>query len=145
MTINKTKSRKRQTYLGIGVIAVILAVLSGIAWMVRTPQTNFPRNVSVQQAYQLYEQGTFVLDVRTQEEWDQYHAPNTTLIPLDVLPDRLAEIPADQQVVVVCRSGNRSQVGRDILLDAGFEQVTSVDGGLQAWGAAGYPLEGSLP
>jgi len=39
----------------------------------------------------------------------------------------------------VCRSGNRSKQGRDILLDAGFTQVTSMAGGLNEWKAAGYP------
>jgi len=42
---------------------------------------------------------------------------------------------------VVCRSGNRSQQGRDILLAAGFMQVTSMDGGMNAWQTSGYPIE----
>ena len=68
--------------------------------------------------------GAFILDVRQPEEWNEFHAPNTTLIPLDQLATRLNEVPRDRQVVVVCRSGNRSQQGRDILRNAGFEQVT---------------------
>ena len=81
------------------------------------------------------------MDVRTQEEWDEYHAPNTTLIPLDQLEQRVNELPKDQEIVVVCRSGNRSQTGRDILLNAGFEQVTSMAGGLSSWRSSGYPVE----
>jgi rhodanese-related sulfurtransferase len=53
----------------------------------------------------------------------------------------LNEVPRDRQIVVVCRSGNRSQQGRDILLNAGFEQVTSMTGGLNEWRASGYPVE----
>jgi rhodanese-related sulfurtransferase len=49
-------------------------------------------------------------------------------------------VPADKQVVVVCRSGNRSATGRDILLGAGLPSVTSMAGGVNDWGAAGYPL-----
>ena len=45
----------------------------------------------------------------------------------------------DKEVVVVCRSGNRSQQGRDSLREAGFEQVTSLAGGLKEWVALGYP------
>jgi rhodanese-related sulfurtransferase len=41
---------------------------------------------------------------------------------------------------VICRSGNRSAQGRDILLAAGYE-ATSVDGGMTAWRAAGLPVE----
>jgi rhodanese-related sulfurtransferase len=40
--------------------------------------------------------------------------------------------------VVVCRSGNRSAEGRDILLDNGFTQVTSMAGGMNEWAAGGY-------
>lgn len=97
--------------------------------------------ISVDQAHALYEDGTFVLDVRTQEEWNDFHIPNTTLIPLDQLESRLSEVPADQEIVVVCRSGNRSQAGRDILKQAGYENVTSMAGGVTAWRSAGYPIE----
>ena len=91
----------------------------------------------------MYQQsGTFVVDVRTQEEWDEYHAPNTTLIPLDQLPNRLSEVPKDKEILVVCRSGNRSQQGRDILLSAGYN-ATSMTGGLKEWYAKGYPIEGA--
>lgn len=100
------------------------------------------REVNVDEAYQMYQEGVFVLDVRTQEEWDEYHAPNTTLIPLDQLPARLSELPKDREILVVCRSGNRSQQGRDILLDAGFT-ATSMAGGLREWYAKGYPIEGA--
>ena len=97
--------------------------------------------ISVNEAYSMYQNGAFVLDVRTQEEWNEFHAPNTTLIPLDQLASRLSEVPRDRQIVVVCRSGNRSQQGRDILINAGFEQVTSMTGGLNDWRASGYPVE----
>jgi rhodanese-related sulfurtransferase len=82
------------------------------------------------------------LDVRTQEEWDEYHVPNTTLIPLDQLPNRLSEVPKDKEIVVICRSGNRSQQGRDILLNAGYT-ATSVTGGVKEWYAKGYDIEGA--
>ena len=100
-----------------------------------------PREISVNEAYNKYQNGAYVLAVRTQEEWDDFHAPNTTLIPLDQLASRLHEIPRDKEIVVVCRSGNRSQQARDILLNAGFQQVTSMQGGLNEWRASGYPVE----
>jgi rhodanese-related sulfurtransferase len=87
------------------------------------------------------QRGAFVLDVRTPEEWNEFHAPNSTLIPLDQLASRLSEVPRDRQIVVVCRSGNRSQQGRDLLLNAGFEQVASMAGGLNEWRANGFPIE----
>ena len=100
------------------------------------------REVSVDEAYGMYQSGVFVLDVRTQEEWEEYHAPNATLIPLDQLQARINEVPKDQDILVVCRSGNRSQQGRDILLAAGYH-ATSMIGGLKEWYAKGYPIEGA--
>ncbi len=100
-----------------------------------------PGEISVQDAFAKRESGAFILDVRQPEEWNQVHIPGATLIPLGELPNRLSEVPADQEVVVVCRSGNRSQQGRDILLKAGYEQATSMAGGMNQWQAAGYPTE----
>ena len=107
----------------------------------RNNNTPLASTVSVREAYELAQKGAFVLDVRTVEEWNEFHAPDSTLIPLDQLPSRLNEVPRDRQIVVVCRSGNRSQQGRDILLNAGFVQVTSMAGGLNEWRASGFPIE----
>lgn len=86
------------------------------------------------------EQGTLILDVRTPQEWNQGHVPGATLIPLDELESRLSELPQDEEIVVICRSGNRSATARDILLRAGFPAVTSVAGGFNDWTATGYEV-----
>ena len=125
----------------IGILLVVALIVFVILQSGGGGNASLPREISVDEAYGKYQGGAFVLDVRTQEEWNEYHAPNTTLIPLDQLPARLNEVPHDQEIVVVCRSGNRSQQGRDILLNAGFEQVTSMTGGLNEWRTKGYPIE----
>ncbi len=79
--------------------------------------------------------------MRTPEEWNDGHVPGATLIPLDELEARLSELPQDEDIVIICRSGNRSAAGRDILLSAGFDSVTSVAGGFNEWMANGYPSE----
>jgi rhodanese-related sulfurtransferase len=99
-----------------------------------------PAEVDVAKAKELQAAGAFVLDVREPSEWVEGHIEGATLIPLGELESRVAEVPADKQVVVVCRSGNRSATGRDILLGAGLPSVTSMAGGVNDWGAAGYPL-----
>lgn len=101
--------------------------------------TALPAEVSVSEALALRESGAFILDVRQPEEWDAVHIPDATLIPLGELASRVSEVPRGQQVVVVCRSGNRSAQGRDILLGAGFPSVTSMAGGMNDWAASGYP------
>ena len=83
-----------------------------------------------------------MLDVRGPDEWEDFHMPRATLIPLGELPGRLSEIPTDRDIVVVCRSGNRSQEGRDILLEAGFTNVSSMAGGMNKWRSQGLPTEG---
>jgi len=144
-TRRKRNAQKQLPWLWIGIIGILLIALVGITVVSQSSSQTLQSEISIKEAHQKYQEGAFVLDVRTQEEWDEYHAPNTTLIPLDELPARVDEVAQDQEIVVICRSGNRSQVGRDILLEAGFEQVTSAAGGLKAWSEAGYPIEGTRP
>ncbi len=83
----------------------------------------------------------FVIDVREQWEYDEGHIPGVTLIPMGEIPDRLAEIPTDKEVIVTCRSGNRSGQITDFLRDQGYDNIHNMDGGIVAWDAAGYEVE----
>ncbi|MGC8781911.1 MAG: rhodanese-like domain-containing protein, partial [Anaerolineae bacterium] len=68
---------------------------------VRTPaRPALPAEVSVAEAARLRASGAFILDVRTVGEWNEYHVPGSTLIPLDQLGNRLAEVPRDREIVV---------------------------------------------
>jgi rhodanese-related sulfurtransferase len=133
----------KSSRLGLWVLVALLVLVAAVLYIQFAPGPQAPQGatISAQEAFEKSNQGAFLLDVRTQEEWDEFHVPGTTLIPLDELPDRLAEVPEDREIVVICRSGNRSQEGRDILVDAGFTQVSSMSGGLKEWGSLGYPLE----
>ena len=123
---------------GVLLIAVIFGIITQNA---NAPAGTLPLEISVPEAHQYYQDGAFILDVRTQEEWDEGHIPGATLIPLDELGMRLSELPQDEEIIIICRSGNRSAVGRDTLLNAGFESVTSVAGGFNQWVANGFPAE----
>lgn len=126
------------TWVGIGMVVVVAVAL--VYFLIpRQGAGAMPAEISVSDAYAKRESGAYILDVRQPEEWDQVHIPGATLIPLGELQSRLSEVPRDQEVVVVCRSGNRSQEGRNILKNAGYEQVTSMAGGVNQWQAAGYP------
>lgn len=138
----KVKQQHKGTSIWVwaAIAAVVILVLGGGYWLSRPATSSAPRTeITVAQAVEKWKAGTFLLDVRTPEEWADVHVEGTTLIPLDDLPNRLSELPKDKEIVVICRSGNRSQQGRDILLDAGFTQVSSMAGGLKEWTAAGYP------
>ena len=136
----KKQSQKKTTpvwewiLIGIVVIAAIVVLYNRFG-----PQPA-ALTVTVSQAAEKRDQGAFMLDVREQSEWNDFHMPGATLIPLGELPDRLAEVPKDQEIVVVCNSGNRSQTGRDILLNAGFKNVSSMAGGMQEWRSDGLPV-----
>ncbi len=137
------KSKQNSTWLiaGLAVLAV-LAIIGFIYLNNGDSPTqeaiNNPLEISVDEAAAKRDEGAFILDVRQPEEWQEYHVPGSTLIPLDQLASRLDEVPEDQEIVVVCRSGNRSQEGRDILRNANFSSVTSMAGGLNEWAARGY-------
>ncbi len=142
---NNTEYRRRPALMRPGVQISILVIIGLIIFIILqsggSDGNSLPREINVDEAYGKYQSGTFVLDVRTLEEWNEFHAPNSTLIPLDQLAARISELPRDKEIVVVCRSGNRSQQGRDILLNAGFQQVSSMAGGLTEWRTKGYPIE----
>jgi rhodanese-related sulfurtransferase len=94
--------------------------------------------VDVATAAAMQADGAFLLDVRQPDERAPRPYRGATLVPLGTSP-RTAELPTDRRIVVVCRSGNRSAQGRDVLLAAGFPAVTSMAGGMNDWVAAGQP------
>jgi rhodanese-related sulfurtransferase len=82
-----------------------------------------------------------VIDVREPVEFAGGHLACARLIPLAELEQRLGELPGDQPIVVVCKSGKRSGQGASLLQAKGFKQVSTLEGGLTAWAAAGLPLD----
>lgn len=73
-----------------------------------------------------------ILDVRESYEWQEGHIPGARHIPLGELPDRLNELNAGQETVVVCWSGGRSSRACDFLASAGY-RVTNLKGGMSSW------------
>jgi rhodanese-related sulfurtransferase len=137
------KSNKSNVWMWAALAVVLLIVTGGFLFNEINGSTakiaSLPAEVSIARAGELREAGAFMLDVREPMEWDEFHMPGATLIPLGQLASRVNELPKDQEIVVVCRSGNRSQEGRDILLRAGFENVTSMSGGMIQWRSMGLP------
>jgi rhodanese-related sulfurtransferase len=79
----------------------------------------------------------YLLDVREPDEWAAGHAPGAHHLPMMDVPARMGDIPADTDVVVVCRSGGRSGQVVSYLLGHGWDNVRNLDGGMQSWAAAG--------
>jgi len=84
--------------------------------------------------------GATVLDVREPYEYEAGHVDGALLMPLAQTVQLAADLPKDEPVYVICRSGNRSLSASQALVDAGFQDVRNVDGGMIAWQAAGLPI-----
>jgi len=81
----------------------------------------------------------FVLDVRTDGEWNGGHIDGARHVQLGLLPNQLADVPKDRPVAVVCGSGYRSSIASSVLKRSGYENIINVMGGMGAWKAAGLP------
>lgn len=83
----------------------------------------------------------FILDVRTEEEYDAGHIADSVLIPHTELSTRLDEVPKDISILVYCRSGQRSAIASQELVDNGYSEVYNMEGGIVEWQNAGYPVQ----
>ena len=80
-----------------------------------------------------------ILDVRTVSEYESGHLKGSINIPVEVLRGRLSELNPDDELLVYCRTGNRSTTAVGILRENGYDRVYHMDGGIVAWNAAGFP------
>jgi hydroxyacylglutathione hydrolase len=81
-----------------------------------------------------------VLDTRGQDEWESGHIAGSLHIYVGHLEQRLAEVPGDKPIAVICNVGHRAGLGASILLRAGYPEVYNVLGSVRAWIAAGFPV-----
>lgn len=80
--------------------------------------------------------GAQLIDVRETGEWNAGHAPQAVHIPTSQVQSRLNRLKKDKDVIVVCRSGNRSRAVTSQLRKQGYEAF-NLSGGLRAWQSAG--------
>jgi len=93
---------------------------------------------------QMVEEPPFIVDVRQPEEYTEGYIEGAINIPLRELAQNLDQLPAGEPIVLVCGSGHRSTVGMVALQMLGFEEVTSLAGGIKAWKAAELPVTSML-
>lgn len=89
----------------------------------------------------LEKEGCELVDVREGVEWAGGRIRGARHIPLGQLEERIAEVAGERPVVVMCRSGKRSQRGAEILREKGHQGVVELEGGYQAWEQAGLETE----
>jgi hydroxyacylglutathione hydrolase len=85
--------------------------------------------------------GALIVDVRAASEFAQERISGAVNIPYHDLPERLAELPTEQPILLHCASGVRSQIAASVLERHNFSHFAHLEGGLDAWKAAGYPVE----
>jgi rhodanese-related sulfurtransferase len=83
--------------------------------------------------------GALVIDVRQPDEYEAGHVPGARPIPLAEVPDRIGELPADETILVICRSGARSLAAAEFLDQQQFQAV-NVAGGTLAWIESGREI-----
>ncbi len=90
------------------------------------------------------EESTYVLDVRSPEEYASGHVPGAVNIPYDQVASRIAEVPKDKDVVLYCKSGRRAGIAAEVLASQGYERLQHLEGDIVAWVEKGRPVETPL-
>lgn len=108
-------------------------------------QTNTIHTISVQEFKKRWDQNPnlCLIDVREPDEWQEAHIPGAKLIPKDELPKVATSILKEQNqpIYLHCRGGIRSLYAAQKLLELGYLDVYSLDGGITEWANAGFPIE----
>jgi rhodanese-related sulfurtransferase len=99
------------------------------------------RTISVAELKDRLERGDGVLlDVREYPEYTEAHLPNTRLVPLGELRAQPELAGAGGEALILCRSGRRAREAAEVLSRHGKVEPVVVEGGIEAWKAAGYPV-----
>jgi rhodanese-related sulfurtransferase len=107
----------------------------------KNPLEPFTR-ISVQEAKEMIERGGVqFIDTREMHEHVAGHAPGTTVIPHLKVSDRVSELEPDKDILFICQKGQRSALACEFAAASGFTRLFNVEGGHDAWVAAGYPME----
>lgn len=75
----------------------------------------------------------FLLDVRQPQEFEYAHIAGSVLIPLSLIPLKLNELDPEQEIIVICHHGIRSQQAAHYLEEHGFKNIVNLKGGIAAW------------
>lgn len=109
----------------------------------KTAKPSAIQNLQAEAVYALHQQhapGVVFLDVRQPMEWKEGTIPGSKKVSLDQLGAQLGKLDKSLTYVLVCRSGNRSQMAARQMEKAGFARLSNFQGGMLAWNRLGYPV-----
>lgn len=124
-----------------GKYAFTLGSASGAITVIELSRPNYVAVTADEGAKILENLHPFILDVRTPQEYQQIHIQGTTLIPIQQLQARIAELESKkhEDVFLYCATGNRSTVAARILANRGFKRIYNLRYGVYDWARKGYP------
>ena len=125
-------------------LVVIIAVSALIIYytQIHLPSTTISfGDITVEEAKSLVESNVslIIVDVRTREEYDSGHIEGAILIPVSELEGRINELSKEEELLIYCRTGNRSSNSVNILKANGYTKIFHMNDGIIAWIQAGYP------
>ena len=86
------------------------------------------------------DEGTYLLDIRSEAEVVHGMLPDSTHLPMHLIPLRMNDFPKDKEIVLYCRSGARSYHACMYLMQQGMKNVINLKGGIIDWARQGYQI-----
>lgn len=107
-----------------------------------SPEETLPQVSLVQARAELDAGQAMMIDIRESQEHATGVAQGVVLLPMSQLAQRVAEIPkhADQPVLLICNTQNRSRAVTEALQESGFTNIRYVSGGMSEWAKRGWPM-----
>lgn len=98
----------------------------GVAWRVKELEAD-------EAVAKLKDDSFKLVDVRTKEEYDADHVPNSVLLPVDELPHRYQELGQTTHLIFICQNGGRSAQAAEFIASIGGSEIYNVSSGISAW------------
>jgi rhodanese-related sulfurtransferase len=122
----------------------LIVALIGILFLTACDSTSFQSkkaSFSSAEIKTMLNDDILFVDVRNYDEVEElaFDVKNIINIPVDSIENHLKDIPKNKQVILLCRSGRRSEAAYTKLKNMGFKNIANLEGGLDAWEAAGLP------
>lgn len=128
----------------LSIALAFIIILIGRSYL--EPMMSGIKTIKAQEAVRLMnDENSIVVDVRLEKEFKEGHILDSIHIPVGALESRIKELDKakDHTVILNCQTGMRSKQGGAILKKHGFTNLYSIDGGMNAWTSANFPISKS--
>lgn len=118
--------------MNLGLIALIAVI---VIWFIyqKRPVAGIRSITAAELPEYMSDKKRMCIDVREPHEYKSGHVQGMVNIPLGQIGQRMSELPKDREIILMCRSGNRSMMAARTLKKRGYSQLINVRGGISAW------------